>query len=234
MPSRVLWEMCHLGSCCINVRVGLPRPSLPWLWALKSRQALLGADSFEQLAWVFFVDRIWGYGTYGYGYSTYIPLLLTWGFKLFQVLTIAVWWGNDRFSLPMSPWSSMLHFNIGTRTPSLSEAAVVFLDRVDFHILLILLCAANARPILFDIYALNLLTKYPRKVKSFTSSRMETSLVISLQPTLWLEAIAIVVSVRLSVRKQLPCEHTQGYNSSTIAIIFGTVSMGAYKGWDCK
>ena len=35
------------------------------------------------------------------------------------------------------------------------------------------------------------------------------------------KAIAIVLSVRLSVRKQLPCEHTQGYNTSPIAIIFG-------------
>ena len=49
--------------------------------------------------------------------------------------------------------------------------------------------------------------------------------VFSPQSTLWLKAIAIAVSVRLSVRlsvrKQLPCEHTQGYNSSPIAIIFG-------------
>ena len=47
--------------------------------------------------------------------------------------------------------------------------------------------------------------------------------VFSPQPTLWLKAIAIVVSVRLSVRlsvrKQLPCEHTQGYNSSPNEIV---------------
>ena len=44
--------------------------------------------------------------------------------------------------------------------------------------------------------------------------------IFSPQPTFWLKAFAIVVSVRTSVLKQLLCEHTQGYNSSPIAIIF--------------
>ena len=61
--------------------------------------------------------------------------------------------------------------------------------------------------------------------------RFRKLLFISPQPTLWLKAIAIVVSVRPSVRKQLPCEHTQGYNYSPIAIIFGIQLAGIILGF---
>ena len=43
-----------------------------------------------------------------------------------------------------------------------NSRVLVFLDSVDLQILLILLCAAHARPILFAISVLELLTREPK------------------------------------------------------------------------